>query len=205
MSQLVVKGHKGKEFKLNCTQFRSPMSAAVTTVQTRKMLQHFPVRAGQPDINFTVKFRSQDDKHKFQAFVRDHQINAQTETGDLSTAVKLWWPERNIENWSGYIVEFKVNEKGFREVAPSVTFGVALIESLMSEHTKLSSFYGSILGWQSIWGPQIPAYRGPGPLDVDNILRPPTPPSASNPETSSPSGGSSTPNTPPLVGGGGSF
>lgn len=184
---MIVLGHNGQKFKLNVTQFRSPMTASINSVQTRKMLQHFPIRSGHPDINFTCQFRSQDDKHVFQAFVRDHQLNAQTDENGMVT---LFWPERNIENWTGYIVEFAVAERRF-EYAPRVTFGVSLIDSLMSERTTVSSFGAH---WSSIWGPQIPPYQGPGPLDVDNMLKPPTPP------------GSDTPTPPtPLSGGGGSF
>lgn len=196
MSQLVVKGHAGKQFKLNVTQFRSPMSASIDSVQTKKMLQHFPIRAGQPDINFTCVFRNMEDKHLFQAFVRDHQVNAQTDTTELKGMVTLWWPERNIENWTGYIVEFHIVESRFI-YAPKVTFGVFLVDSLMSERTRMASF-GSL--WTAILGPQIPAYGGPGPLDIDAILRPPTPPSSSNPETSSPSS-STFPNRPSPSGG----
>lgn len=180
MSQLVVKGHRGREFKLNVTQFRSPMSAAISSAQTRSMMQHFPIRAGQPDINFTVIFRSNKDKQEFQAFVRDHQLNAQTHAGEKTGdegRVTLWWPERNIENWTGYIVDFKVVEARFI-YAPSVTFGVALIDSLMSERTKISSF-GS--HWTSIWGPQIPSWQVTNPGEPDNDLVPPTPPSAQTP------------------------
>lgn len=177
MSQLIVMNH-GRKFKLNVTQFRSPMSASINTVQTKTMLQHFPIRAGQPDINFTVRFNSQNSKHEFQNFVRDHQVSTRTEDGDLASAVTLWWPERNIENWTGYIVEFRVVERGFKEPAPSVTFGVALVDSLMSERTRMSSF-GSF--WTSIWGPQIPPYQGPGPLLNDNLIRPPTPPASQSP------------------------
>lgn len=205
MSQMVVKGHRGRQFKLNVTQFRSPMSAAINSVQTRKMLHHFPIRAGQPDINFTVKFRSQEAKKEFQDFVRDHQTNAQSESGDLDTAVVLWWPERNIENWSGFITEYRVVERGYKDPAPSVTFGVTLIDSLMSEHTTLSSFAAR---WTSILGPQIGPYKGlPGSaLNIENLLRPPTPPRSSSPETSSPTGGNDYPNPPgPYFGGQGNF
>ena len=180
MSQLVIKGHRGKEFKLNVTQFRSPMSASITSVQTRTMMQHFPIRAGQPDINFTVKFASNQDKHDFQAFERDHQINAQSHSGDKTGdqgMITLWWPERNIENWTGYIVEFRVVEARFI-YAPSVTFGVALIDSLMSARTTISSV-GS--GWTSIWGPQIPPWQVTNPGEPDNALVPPTPPSSQTP------------------------
>ena len=173
MSQLVIKGHRNKQYKLNVVQFRSPMGAEIYSAQTRKMVQHFPIRAGQPDINFTVQFASIEDKHIFQTFVRDHQINAQTASVEDGLAT-LWWPERNIENWTGYIVDYRVQEQRF-VYAPKATFGVALVESLMSERTALTS-RGA--GWTSIWGPQIPAYRGPGPNEVDNVIQPPTRPSS---------------------------
>lgn len=174
MSQLVVKGHQGQQFKLNVTQFRSPMSASITSAQTRTMMQHFPIRCGQPDINFTVKFASQDDKHKFQAFVRDHQIYAQSHAGEKvgdGGLVYLWWPERNIENWTGHIIDFKVVEARF-VYAPSVTFGVALIDSLMSARTTISS---SGPGISSIFGQQIPTL--PDPSTPDSLITLPTPPS----------------------------
>ena len=81
MSQLVIKAHRGRQFKLNVTQFRSPMSASINSVQTRSMMQHFPIRCGQPDINFTVRFRNNSARHEFQAFVRDHQVYAQSHAG----------------------------------------------------------------------------------------------------------------------------
>lgn len=180
MSQLVIKGHRGKEFKLNVTQFRSPMSASITSVQTRTMMQHFPIRAGQPDINFTVRFASIQDKHDFQAFVRDHQTYAQSHSGEKvgdGGLITLWWPERNIENWTGYIVEFRVVETRFI-YAPAVTFGVSLIDSLMSERTTISSFGSSPT---SIWGPQIPAWQVTNPGEPESDLVPPTPPSSQTP------------------------
>jgi hypothetical protein len=192
---MVLKSHDGTQFKLNVTQFRSPMTSAINSAQTKTMLQHFPIRAGQPDINFTCQFRSNDEKHIFQSFVRDHQISAQTAKDELGEVI-LFWPERNIENWTGYIVEFHVEEVRF-VYAPKVTFGVALVNSLMSERTTVASF-GSF--WTSIWGPQIPAYQGPGPLDVDNMIKPPTPPSSQSPNTSSGSN-PAPPDVIPLTGG----
>lgn len=188
MSQLILTGHKStwngsqasSQFRLNVTQFRSPMSAQINSVQTKKMLQHFPIRAGQPDINFTVKFSSQDEKHAFSAFVRDHQLNVQSHGYD--GRVNLWWPERNIEDWTGFIVEYKVMERGVRDPAPSVTFGVSLVDSLMSEVTKISSFGASFL---RVLGVQIPDYRGD--WSKDDILVPPVRPSSDSSGTNSPS------------------
>lgn len=156
MSQLILSSKGFDDFKLNVTQFRSPMSASITSAQTRSMLQHFPIRCGQPDVNFTIMFANQADKHAFQNFVRQHQLNAQSMDQDTDYAVTLWWPERNIENWTGYITQYTVVEKRF-EVAPTVTFGVTLIDSMMSEKTTVASRGIDIA---RILGPQIPTYIG---------------------------------------------
>ena len=156
-----------KEFTLNVLQFRSPMSAAINSVQTRTMLQHFPIRCGQPDIEFTVQFAHREEKTVFQAFVREHQVKALGVTGTGNREVTLWWPERNISNWSGYISSFQVAERRF-DNSPRVTFGVDLVESMMSVRTTTSSIGA---GWMAIWGNQIGEST-----PQDSILTPPTPP-----------------------------
>lgn len=172
MSKLIIKGHNANRFELNITQFRSPMSAAINSVQTRTMMHHFPIRAGQPDIQFTAMFRSVDDKHKFQNFVRDHQRNALDDkygsAADSTGAITLFWPERNISNWTGYIVDMPIREARF-EYAPRVTFGVALIDSMMSERTFQSSLGNSF--WR-ILGDAMGAYQ-PDPRDTDGLLQQP--------------------------------
>lgn len=166
MSRLQLTGHAGARFELNVTQFRSPMSAAINSVQTHTMLQHFPIRCGQPDIEFTCRFTSLDEKHQFQNFVRQHQVNA---INDSKGNVTLFWPERNIENWTGFITNFAVNERRF-EYAPQVTFGVDLVDSMMSERTSASSFGAS---FDAIFGSQIGAMQVRPDL-VDSILKLPS-------------------------------
>ena len=173
MSRLLLSSYDGREFTLNVTQFRSPMSAAINSVQTHTMLQHFPIRCGQPDIQFTVMFARKEDKTIFQAFVRDHQVLARDQ-GDEDRTVTLFWPERNINNWTGYISAFQVAERRFDQ-SPVVTFGVDLVESMMSVRTTVSS-RGS--GWTSIWGDQIGAYVTTVGETIDSLLNPPTPPSS---------------------------
>lgn len=177
MSKLILRGHNGAEFKLNVTQFRSPMSATINTVQTRRMSHHFPIRAGQPDIQFTVQFPSQDEKHRFQNFVRDHQLNAlddkYTSSAVSSGSVTLLWPERNIDSWTGYIVNVPVQEVRF-DYAPKLTFGVMLVNSLMSEQTFGSSIGGTV---DSIFGVEISAYV-PDAEDLANWFQLPTVPVA---------------------------
>lgn len=176
MSQLILKGHGGALFRLNITQFRSPMSASINSVQTRRMKHHFPIRAGQPDIQFTAHFSSQDAKHEFQSFVRDHQRYTQeVNYGPFNTdrgLVSLNWRERNIFGWTGHIVSIPVRESRF-EYAPKVTFGVALVSSLMSAETTLASSGAS---WISIIGQEIVPYIPYDEAEAD--IQPPIPPAS---------------------------
>lgn len=157
MSQLILRGHDGSRFDLNITQFRSPMSASIASVQTRTMQHHFPIRAGQPDIQFTAHFADVDEKHRFQNFVRDHQVHtrmARYTPGSNAYqrgAVTLMWPQRDIVDWTGYITSLPVREPRF-EYAPRVTFGVMLLDSLMSTTTTAASLGNT---WWNILGPQI--------------------------------------------------
>lgn len=182
MSKLIVKGHNANRFELNITQFRSPMSAAINSAQTRNMMHHFPIRAGQPDIQFTAHFASIPDKHDFQDFVREHQRNALTDQYGSSSsstgAITLSWPERDINNWTGYIVTMPIREVRF-DYAPRVTFGVALVDSMLSERTFNLSLGNSF--W-SVLGQAISAYV-PDPADYDNQLQPPTPPASITTQT----------------------
>lgn len=174
MSQLLIKGHNGARFNLNVTQFRSPMSASITSAQTRKMMHHFPIRAGQPDIQFTVQFRSIDDHHKFRDFAREHQLNTHSVNYNTREGmITLLWPERDIINWTGYITSMPGREVRF-EYAPKITFGVSLVDSLLSERTVDYSRGNSF--W-NVAGPQIPAYILDA-FDVESLFQLPTLPTA---------------------------
>ena len=178
MSRLIVRGHDGREFKLVVTQFSSPMSATINSAQTRRMMNHFPIRAGQPDIQFTAHFTSQDDKHKFHDFVRDHQLNALDDRYTESAtsgggAVTLMWPERGIRSWSGYIVDVPVEEMRF-DYAPKLTFGVMLVSSLMTKRTFGASMGSSA---EAITGIVLSPYI-PDAEDVSNWFQLPTLPAS---------------------------
>lgn len=171
MSRLVIKSVDGS-FTMNVVQFRSPMNAEITSVQTKAMQQHFPIRCGQPEIEFTCQFASLDERDRFQTFVRRHQILSQTNP-DLYQ-VTLWWPERDIINWTGYLTLLPVSEKKF-EWAPSVTFGVMLVNSMMSQKTTESS-HGA--AFSAIYGPQIAPDLSLIRYAVDGLIQPPTVPSS---------------------------
>ena len=96
-----------------CDPVPVSMSAGINSVQTHNMLHHFPIRCGQPDIQFSVIFRGQDEKHELELRAR-HQIQALTETDNHVQDVNLLWPERDILNWTSYISQYKVEERRFR-------------------------------------------------------------------------------------------
>lgn len=146
----------GERFALNVLQFRSTMMAAIDSAQTKTALHHFPVRCDQPDIQFTARFRHYDDKHLFQAFVRRHQVSGRTAPN--AAVVVLRWPERGIVDWTGHITDFAVAERRY-EISPAVTFGVSLVDSMMSRKTDLTSV---AMEWTSIWGAQGGVYSNPG-------------------------------------------
>ena len=77
MSQLVVKSRGiGREFKLNCLQFSAPIVASISSVQTREMMRHFPIKVNQSDVDFLIQFSSEKDFEDFQDFVRKTQQDA---------------------------------------------------------------------------------------------------------------------------------
>jgi len=117
-----------------------------------------------------VKYTSLDEKREFEAFIRRHQTTSRR----VDNEVFLWWPERNIENWSGYINSYTVHERRF-DTAPAATFGVSLITSLMSERTTEGSSGVNIF---KIIGDLINPFRGsPDVL----LIRPVAAPTVVNP------------------------
>jgi len=77
-------------------------------------------------------------------------------------------------NWSGYLTLFPVQEERF-DFAPKVTFGVILVNSMMSSKTTGSS-HGS--PFSAIFGPQIAPDLGLIAYAIDHLLRPPQAPNS---------------------------
>lgn len=187
MSRLVVRSRGlGKSFELNCLQFDSPIVAAIGSVQTRSVMRHFPVKVNQSEINFLVQFASEPDFEEFQEFVRETQLQAQT-NGE-NPGVVLWWPERNIRNWTGIIKAFRAGGMR-RNYSPRATFSVSLITSSVAQRSMISSIAADPLTIAGIGSPGgILAPAGPmenaidraifGTTDqeaADGLVRPPTP------------------------------
>ncbi len=155
MSHLVIKTIFGS-FRMNVLSYNSPVFGTMASVQTRTMLQHFPIKANQPEIQFDVQFSSEQEYERFQKFVKSTQNYALT-VGQES--ITLNWPERGIDNWTGVIKEFRAGGMR-RNYAPRARFTVDLVVSMVSK----KQLYGST-------GSPFSSILGPFILDMDMILR----------------------------------
>lgn len=141
MSQLQIKA-RGKTFKMNVLSFTAPLFGNVSTVQTKTMQQHFPVRANQPNIQFSVIFTSEKEFKEFGEFIRELHVHDLDASINSKVGVNLWWPEREIDNWTGIIKNFEAGaHKG--NWAPRATFSVDLVDSWVSRKTSMASFGSS--------------------------------------------------------------
>jgi len=132
---------------LNCLQFSAPIVSSISSVQTRESQRHYPVKVNQHTADFLVQFSNEKDYEDFQQFVRDNQVDA-LQNG-RTPGVQLWWPERNINNWTGVIKgPFKVGGMRFNP-SPRAEFTVDLIDSMVSTKTFVSSMAAT---FQTIWG-----------------------------------------------------
>ncbi len=154
MSFLNVKSDSlGQQFDLACTSFSTQMTAQMSSVQTRKMQLHFPVKADQPEVSFDITFRNEADFERFQRFARAHQLAALNSWPNPE--VVLWWPERDITNWSGIIKNFRAGGAR-RNPAPKARLTIDLIDSVFSKRTTLATA-ALQSAWQLIAGYGSPA------------------------------------------------
>lgn len=144
MSKLRLWSRQG-DWQLNVTSFSSPITAQITSVQTKTMAHHYPIKVTQPDLQLSVQFVSETEFEKFQKFVRSHQQDAQA----TAKLVFLSWPERNIDNWTGIIKQFKAGGMR-RNYAPKASFSVDLVDSLVSSRADISTVAQDL--WQTIYG-----------------------------------------------------
>lgn len=128
-------------------------------------MQHwFPIKTNQPEIKFTVRFALEGDYEMFQDYVRKSQVSALFD--QKQPWVTLWWPERNIDNWTGFIKEFEVGAQRFSP-APEALLTVELAESMVSKKVAAVVAGRELLDADRLDG-EIPW--------VHQILKPPTPP-----------------------------
>lgn len=165
-------------FYMNVTSFQSPIFQTIVGAQAKHMAHWFPIKTNQPEIKFAVQFANEHDYELFQDYVRKSQVASLVQATDPE--VTLWWPERSIRNWTGFIKEFAAGGERF-DPSPRASFTVELVESMVSQKATLWSLgpnYWTLVGTEIPW--------------IDRILKPPTPPAADQstgvPPISSPPG-----------------
>jgi hypothetical protein len=176
MSQLYVRTTYAGQFALNVLNFQSPLFGTMMSAQTKRMAVYFPIKAQQPEIEFEVIFASVGDYQAFQDFVRTTQLNALS--NDTEPGVTLWWPQRNILNWSGTIRQFAGGGQRF-VYAPRARFVVDLVDSLTSQRTTVSStapIFDTVFGLGSPEGEmQLPNTSGDTGGAPGLVTPPPSP------------------------------
>lgn len=152
-------------FWLRVTRFSSPLTGSINSAQTKRGLQHFPIKASQQNMSLQVMFRSAQEYMDFQAYVRKHHVDIQGP--QAYPEVDLSWPERMMINWSGLIMSFQAGDKRFNPT-PVATINILLVDSLLSNKTFTSSLAKE---FKDVFKGDVP-YKN----IVDDGLTPPTRP-----------------------------
>lgn len=161
----------GTTWKLSCTSFSTTLISEMSSVQVRMMQHHYPVKAQQPAVEFQVVFGSEPEFEQFQQFIRSHHLSG---LGDWTRRpeVTLWWPEREITNWTGFITQFAAGGAR-RNPAPHAKISVDLVDSMFYHRTDIASVAASwlaVAGYGSLAGMlELPSVLGEAAMDFLNL------------------------------------
>lgn len=145
MSQLRLTSAMHGTKYLNVLSFSSPVTGLLDSAQTRTIIHYFPIKALQPELELEVVFRNEAEYESFQLWVRNTQVEAQTNA--ISPGVTIWWPQRSIYNWTGIIKAFRAGGRR-ATFMPKAKFTIELIDSMVSSRTTLSSLAANL---EEIW------------------------------------------------------
>lgn len=177
MSQLRLTNTRWGTRNLNVVAFSSPITGMIESAQTRTLEHHFPFKALQPELELEVVFRSEREYEDFQIWVRNVQLDSQTNA--ISPGVTVWWPQRSIYNWTGLIKAFRAGGERHNYV-PRAKFTIDLVDSLVSARTTLPSL-GS--NFEEIYGINTPGGVLGSPSAWDTLLTAPPPVTPEAPST----------------------
>jgi hypothetical protein len=169
VSKLLVRTSYAGEFALNVLAFQSSLFGTMMGAQTKNYMVYFPVKCQQPDVEFSVQFASIADYEGFQNFARVTQKAALINS--LEPTVALFWPQRNILNWTGTIRNFEGGLDRFT-YAPAANFTVDLVDSLVSMRTQITSvapLFDTVYGWNTPQG-ELALPGGVSPTQLGNAL-----------------------------------
>lgn len=168
------------------TGFRSPLSGDIRTSQTKLARHSFPIKATQQNLQLDVIFRNWEAYRAMQDFARKHQLRS---LGTVEQPeITIYWPERNIDNWSGVLLDFRAGQDRYVP-SPKASLNFLLVDSMLSDKTWTASFgedfekfFESDIGDPLLIPPPLPTRpgTGTGPGQSTNV---PLPGNTPNPGT----------------------
>lgn len=123
--------------EIKVLKFSTPLAGNITSAQTKEMLQHFPIKSSQQSLTMTVITNGWPEMKALQDFVRGHQLGAMSGSS-VRPEITIWWPQRGMNNWSGFITKMPAGDKRFN-IAPRADIEFFLVDSLLSEKTFSAS------------------------------------------------------------------
>ena len=128
----------GRAYEAKVMAYDSTIDGEFVSAQTKIGKQHFPFKTEHTDINFSLIMRNHAELQWFAEFVRRHHMIA---LGNDAQTMRLNWPERGIDNWSGFVKSIQTGEQ-MGITAPRVVISFILIDSLTSRRTWTASSGG---------------------------------------------------------------
>jgi hypothetical protein len=140
----------------------------MSSTQVQSMAIWFPIKVSQPDIQFDVVFPDETTYQKFQDFVRLHQQQASNSTSILT----LNWPQRNINNWTGFIRQFEAGGRRWN-VMPRASFTVDLVDSFVTSRTYQGSTSSNWMSIVNLGTPGVSLIAPPTLTEINQFLNNP--------------------------------
>lgn len=139
----------GVTYTAKVLAFNTVMVSSIQSVQTKRYLQHFPIKVEQPSLSLVLQTRGVREAQSLARLVRRH--HEQALSGDPQPAI-FSWPERGIDDWSGFILACDMGES-VSDPFPHISLEVQLVDSMVSRRTWNSSTASPV---EAIYQGEIP-------------------------------------------------
>lgn len=125
----------GRRYSAKVMAFSSNINTNFTSVQVRMRQDHFPIKVGHNDLQMQLIMRDHSELQWFAEYIRRHHMLA---LGKDAATCSISWPERNMNDWTGFITGVRQGEK-MGVTSPTVIIQVSLVDSLSTRRTWTSS------------------------------------------------------------------
>jgi hypothetical protein len=113
-------------------------SASIQSSQNRLQLNHYPYRAVQKGMNFTIKCRSEQEWQDLKELIRKHQYDALTQETTSNGFFTLIWPEQDMN----YTILVKASPGGSQRFQYSPTLAISadfISDNIFTEATDFTA------------------------------------------------------------------